>query len=348
LSVISLTRHARRARRIIVRGFAGMLTLLGLFVVACAGPPSAPRSLPPDTPVVPQGLDGRLLYTHDAGLWTLNLASDRTTQIITPPELGQVNSARWSPDGQRVAYALYEVRDRRVPISEIYVTDASGNDPQKIVSAQEAATFYQNPAWGPDGSIYILHTATNSNQRIRQIERIDPGTGDTSVVIQEPGQFDVSPDGQWLALAKTTEADMSLLLVNLQSGAQTEIVPARAFQIISAPRFDPTSKTVLFSAAGPASGIGQAEPANPLARLFDVSTAYAHGLPQALWSVPVAGGAVSSVAKIQLDEPVGAWSPDGSRFMVLSSEALWEVAPGTTSPKQILTPGAYGSVDWMG
>jgi hypothetical protein len=52
------------------------------------------------------------------------------------------------------------------------------------------------------------------------------------------------------------------------------------------------------------------------------------------------------MAKLDADEPVVAWSPDGSQLAILSSEALvnYELAGGVRKP--ILSPGGYGTVDW--
>src|SRR6266511_4075028 len=101
--------------------------LLAALVLGCSALPGQISAPPANTPVVPTGLSGRLLYTRDGGLWTLALDTASAREIVPSPELGQVTSARWSPDGSRIAYGFAEVRDRRTPVSEIRVSAPDGS-----------------------------------------------------------------------------------------------------------------------------------------------------------------------------------------------------------------------------
>jgi len=346
-------RPAPRGRRALfhVRSIVSLLMVSALLatVVSCSTGTSAGSAPATSAPTVPSGGAGQLLYTRDTSLWTLDLASGQASEIVKPPELGQILSGRWSPDGSKITYSIYEVRDRRTPVAEIYVATPTGTGTSKVLKADQAATFFQSPVWGPDGSIYYLHVATSGTQRVRQIEKMDLATGSTSMVLDEVGAFDVSPDGKWLALVRTQATAASLALVDLTTNQVTEIVPGREFEVITAPRFDPTSKTIAFSATRAArfSDAGGAPPlVDRLLGLLGVGTAQAHGAPQDVWSIPTTGGTPSQMAKLDADEPVVAWSPDGSQLAILSSEALvnYQLAGGARKP--ILSPGGYGTVDW--
>ena len=322
--------------------------LISASFLACSSGGSAaiPR---PGTPVVVQGSAGRLLFTRDAALSIMDLGTAQSTQIVAPPELGQVHSARFSPDGTKIVYSVYEVRDRRTPVAEIYTATATGTGATKLMKADVAATFYQAPVWGLSGKIYFMHVATSGQERIRQIESITLSSGKVDVVFPEVGAFDVSPDEKWLSMVRNEGNGVLLALIDLASGEAREIVPRGQFEVIAAPRFDPTSKTIAFSATRSGGAWAPSDRTGIASRLWSLigtPNAHAHGSPQDVWSVPVAGGATIQLAKIDADEPTVAWSPDGGSIAILSSEGLasFEIAGAVRKP--ILTPGGYGTVDW--
>jgi len=333
-----------------LRLFIG-LTVIGLILTACSVDSSSSGTPPPPSTSVaaPQGLSGKLLYTRDNGLWSLDLATSKTAELVPAPDIGQVTGARWSADGSQLAYSLYEVKDRRTPIGEIYVSNNDGSNARKILSADQAAMFYQQPVWGADGKqLYYMYTFSSATERTRRIERFDVGSGERTTVLDEVGPFDVSPDGKWMAFIRTNIGDMSLVLIDLTTGQQRDLVPIRKFDLISAPRFDPSSQTVAFSAAKGtlASNPAPGDLRSMLASAFLPAVAQAHGYPQDVWTVPVSGGEVKHLLPLEADEPVPAWSPDGSRFIILSFEALFSVPVAGGQPSQIMKPGAYGTVDW--
>src|SRR5205814_9151378 len=118
------------------------------------------------------------------------------------------------------------------------------------------------------------------------------------------------------------------------------LVPPRQFEELDAPRFDPTSQRVIFSAAP----LGLIPTNLSLFRIASLGAA--HGAPKDLFSMPVAGGQWTRVATIGADDPVSAWSPDGSRLAVLSGEALRTIGLDGSPERPLIQPGSYGSVDW--
>lgn len=296
---------------------------------------------------LPADARGRLLFTRERALWTLNLGESAPAQIVPAPELGQVVSARWSPDGSRVAYALYEIKDRRTPLSGIYVAAADGSNPRRVIGADRPGIFYHAPAWAPNGSeVYVLHTDFGEAGRAERIARLNVATGEDQTIFPEVGYFDISPDGRWMAVARTAYPGTSLILLNLETREVTDLIPPGGFQEIGQPRFDPTSRTLLFAGAGPSRLGGPTRQTAGLLVLLGLGTAEAHGPPQDLYSIPVSGGPARLVLPLAADEPVASWSPDGAHLAVLSFESL-AIAPsagGTLAP--ILNPGSWGSVDW--
>lgn len=298
-------------------------------------------SLTPNVPAAAPDLGGKLLYTRDGGLWSLTLADGTASELVAAPALGQVTAARWAPDGNQVAYAIYEVRDRRIPVSEVFVASADGSSPRRILGSDQIGTFYQLPVWSSEGQhLYVVHVG----QGQRRIARVDLLTGDTQTLADEVGQFDVSPDGRWLALVRSSQTGIGLSLLDLAGGQRRELVPEREFDAISSPRFDPSSRSILFAGAGTVASVPGAE--GGLAGLFGVPAAHAHGLPQDLFSVQVEGGRPARLVSLQLDDPAAAWSPDGSHLAVLSYEYLATIRVGSGNPTPVLIPGGLGTVDW--
>ncbi|MBM2809921.1 MAG: putative amidohydrolase [Chloroflexi bacterium] len=317
-------------------------------LIACSQPgEEAPLS--GGTPAVPAGLSGRLVFTRDAGLWMLDLATGQAAEIVRAPDLGQVISGRWSGDGSRVVWSSFEVRDRRIPVSRIAITPMDGSPTQEVVGSEQAGEFFQAPVWGPDDqSLYVLHTAQSASLRIQQIERIDLGTGDRTPVVNEAGQFDVSADGRLLAIVRSSSISQSIVIYDLKSGETHEVIRERQFDVIAYPRFDRDSANVVFSGAQ-AAGVSGGRPANAvglLASTFLTPVAEAHGLPQDIWSVPTGGGPVKRLTSIAADEPAASWSPDQSRLAILAIEALWVVPSTGGAPTVLLSPGYSGTVDW--
>jgi Tol biopolymer transport system component len=325
-----------------------------------------------DQPVTaPPTLHGRLLYTYDGGLGAFNLNDGQTTQLVAAPDFGQVSAARWSPDGSRFVYAQFQLRDRRIPVSEVFVADASGDNRVRVLSSDNPSTFYQYPVWGPDaGHIYAVQAA----QDFRGIIRVDLASGAAERLTDQSVQFDVSPDARSLVLARFTGTGAVLSLLDLGTGAQRDLVSEGIFDTIALPRFDQSATRIVFAgipfpgtAQLPSNSLppravesarGDPGPSDPLPPrgggpgrggvpdLFEVPTASAHGFPQDLFAVPLDGGTPTRLTNSGLDDPAMAWSPDGGYLAILSSEALqtMNMRDGTRTPFRV--PGAYGTVDW--
>jgi hypothetical protein len=74
--------------------------------------------------------------------------------------------------------------------------------------------------------------------------------------------------------------------------------------------------------------------------------AEAHGDPWGIWTVRPDGGELRTATTLQEDEPLVAWSPDGTTLAVQGGGGLWLVdLRGTTDPRRI-GDGAVGAIDW--
>jgi Tol biopolymer transport system component len=111
--------------------------------------------------------------------------------------VGFAESSIWSPDGKRIAYALYTKEE----IEEIRVIGLDASEPQVVYRNSENNA---NPAaWFPDGKSILA--VLSAKDRIHQIARISVADGSALVlkrfewIRSRPGAVSLSPDAQYIA-----------------------------------------------------------------------------------------------------------------------------------------------------
>jgi len=307
----------------------------------------------PDVPRVPARLTGHVLFTRKDGLEVLDLSTSRLDTLATPPPGTRITSGRWSPSGDQIAYAVSPQEVGARTQSTVFVANNDGSAARSVVVAQSNAEFFQWPTWSPDGaSLYALKVDRGG----ARIERIDVARGDGQVVVDRAGDFDVSRDGSLLAFTRNTDAGGTLSLVRLDDTRETRtLTSTRPFQTIGGPRFSPDGRSVLFSLARAPEVEASAEASFRLAQALGIRRAFAHGLPQDIYSISIESGSGESgsgeggtprlLVRIGADDPVATWSPDATRFAVLSVASLGIARTGEPLTP-VLAPGGYGSVDW--
>ncbi|MFN9966514.1 MAG: prolyl oligopeptidase family serine peptidase [Lysobacteraceae bacterium] len=123
--------------------------------------------------------------------------------------LDRVSAPQFSPDGDRILYALRETNweaDRGV--GSLWVTDASGGHGTRLTPADLPANA---GAWSPDVAfVYFLSAKSGS----MQVWRVPAGGGDAAQVTAYPldiGSFRLAPDGKAIAVSFEVFADCATL-----------------------------------------------------------------------------------------------------------------------------------------
>ena len=259
-------------------------------------------------------------FSHNrSGQWEIYLmpldGSAPARQITTVP--GGKFAPRWSPDGQRLAYALDLDGGEDF---DIYVYDLpTGRHINLTPDTPEA--LQPNFCWSPDGS----QIAFISNRSGRFDTYVMPATGGKAhpVLSLPHPEWEVhwSPDGQWLAVvAETHGQDYGTFVVPADGGKPIPIADAGPPICAKDACWSPDSTRVAFS--------------SDARGFFDVGV-YELRTRQITW-----------VTEGEGDSEQPSWSPDGQRLAYVASYGpvteLAVLAPGETAPLTFqVEPGVH-------
>ncbi len=148
--------------------------------------------------------------------------------------------AQWSPDGKYIAFISDRTGETEIYLQE----DGLGKEPVQLTTKND--TYIRTFGWSPDAG-KIVYT-----DRQNRICLVDVASGRKEVLLQdplgEPRQVSFSPDSKWLAYARTSENDYSIVyvydLVNRKEHAVTD-----RWYSSGSPVFSTDGKYLVFSSA---------------------------------------------------------------------------------------------------
>jgi Tol biopolymer transport system component len=319
-----------------------------LHVLASASATSGQQSAvrPSPTPPVAQSaatataspagaLSGRLVYGPDTDhdFWVLDLPDGRPRRITAFGRLQFPSNPAWSPDGQQIAYAFYELPDTGgLPLpagTDVYVMDADGSDPHPASVHDAPGAVLQNPVWSPDGSaLYVDYQAQRPSGELDVgVDRVDLASGRRTRAVPDAVAHAVSPDGKSLAYVRRPSASarsFTLWRSGLDGSQAVELLGANAFARYSSLRFSPDGQRLVFAA------VGQGPPTSLIERLQLVPVVHADGDLWDFWSIDADGGNLRRLTSINEDLPVAAWSADGRHLAFLGGGSATTAEAGVT------------------
>lgn len=180
----------------------GLLAALLFSTTLPAQAPTLPKAVSP----FPTGLSGALLFQSDlraadnpdgrSHLFSIDLASGRVSQL-TSGQNHNDSSARWSPDGKRIAF-----KSSRGGNWDIYVMNADGTNVTRVT---DSPANDHDPVWMPDGRSVIISSDRDSREDLyrvwladRRVERL------TRHVVGRAIMPSVSADGRFVTYAAQT------------------------------------------------------------------------------------------------------------------------------------------------
>src|SRR5438132_4146427 len=259
-------------------------------------------------------------------------------QYITIEDLyqfKQVSRPRISPDGQRVAFVVTTIDERKQDYhSSIWIASTDGGEAKRFTGGASNA---HSPNWSPDGRWLAFVTDREGEPVAKdQTEQKKQGKAQSQI---------------WLI---PTDGGEARQLTFMQHGA-------------SNPVWSPDSKQIVFTAqVGPADEETEDGKPLPKARVIDRlwyrldGVGFNYERRNHLFLIDVADGEARQLTEGDWDDTDPAWSPDGSRIAFASSRAedRWRLpAPdiytltiedGKVGKLQCLTDGSLscGSPSW--
>src|SRR5438132_8538837 len=210
----------------------------------------------------------------------------------------QVSRTRISPDGQRVAFVVTTIDERKQDYhSSIWIASTDGGEAKRFTGGASNA---HSPNWSPDGRWLAFVTDREGEPVAKdQTEQKKQGKAKSQI---------------WLI---PTDGGEARQLTSMQHGA-------------SNPVWSPDSKQIVFNAqVGPADEETEDGKPLPKARVIDRlwyrldGVGFNYERRNHLFLLDVAGGEPPQLTDGDCDDSDGAWSPEGTRIAFGSSPAAY-------------------------
>jgi Tol biopolymer transport system component len=229
-----------------------------------------------------------------------------TGKLVTEPKaivdgyLQANRQPKWSPDGKSIAYISNRPTGPENASGGENVLVIQSVDTGQIRDIRPLVSWFLNPGWAPDGSIVI--GGSNLKGR-RAIFHVDSEKGEVSEIVPSPPgtctnghEYSSSPTGQFLVYRLGCNTSMTLMVRDLASGLDRELV---RFKDLAGPSASPDGRLVAYVSR------------DSSARL------------QTLSVIPFEGGAARVLFRVSSPLMLGGtirWMPDGRRLVVVRGE----------------------------
>jgi len=160
------------------------------------------------------GGDTRTLTTHHSVLW----------------------APAFSPDGREIAFA----RNETGGAWHIWTVAADGGTPRQVTSSRLPEIY---PRYTPDGTAIVFQTWGSEPRRIWRVPREGGQAIPITPARTEHDEYaDVSPDGRWLAFARTEAGNVRVYIAPMAGGEARRLTAAPS----TTPRWSPDGQWIAF------------------------------------------------------------------------------------------------------
>jgi tricorn protease len=189
--------------------------------------------------------DGRtIVYEENFGLWKLDVASGKSTEIRVAIETDEKENAlqlrtfqneaesySLSPSGKRAAISTH---------GEIFTVATDRGEIQRVT---ETPWREQDPQWSPNGKWIAFFSDRSGREELWVADERGRNLKKLSDVDSEKGSTVWSPDSKWLAY---TGSDHKLRRVEVETGRTEEIATSEVANIAT-PQFSPDGKWMSYT-----------------------------------------------------------------------------------------------------
>jgi dipeptidyl aminopeptidase/acylaminoacyl peptidase len=184
-----------------------------------------------------------------ARLWTVDLATKKAVELVAGDF--QINDARWSPDGTRIAYGVTPTpKPDDGSVSDIYVVTVATGAKRKLV---ENPGPDNGPRWSPDGR-WIAYTSRGDTlrsfgQQQLMIVAAEGGTPRpvTRNFLYQPGAISWAADGMSLYFWASVRTTTQLFAVPAAGGEPKQLSTVAG--VMSPPSFSADGRVAAFTQA---------------------------------------------------------------------------------------------------
>jgi dipeptidyl aminopeptidase/acylaminoacyl peptidase len=279
---------------------------------------------------------GKLLLARVGALQVLTPEGKENQEVALPKDTSLfIYSARYSPDGKRVAYVVTDTVGPRPPprVGEVVppwpfkvvVREVGADRPVKVIDLPAQQLFV---IWAPDGKhLFVTRDVGSPTQSSLESVRLDPETGRTEPYGLPAGVtlLDLSPDGKTLLVVRRQDRKEHLGLAAVANPKEVrDVLPLHVEVTRREGRFSPDGTKVLYTDADPADKRAVRWQMSSKPYLLDLTTKKS----RALADFPTNGQALGV-----------AWSPDGKRVAYTWKQVHRELLKKETlDVKDLATP----------
>jgi Tol biopolymer transport system component/mono/diheme cytochrome c family protein len=309
-----------------------------------------------------------LVFVRDNQIWSSDGRGGPPVQLSQLPQDHSASGPAISPDGGRIAFVAASpppvTATVLLPRSALYTMRADGSDLRAVWTPAEGTL--SAPAWSPDGAaLYVAAndvldapSAAGAPERHGaprlEIVRVDLASGERRVLLTQALEAALSRDGSQLAsVSLVRPGALTLMVADPEGRSARDVLAGASFDTLTAPRFSPDGRRIIFSAVGgPATdpqGLPPAARQPPLERLVGMlaaPAAQAHGSPWDLWSVNSDGSGLRRLTFVYADQPVAAFSPDGGQIAFMAQGGIYLMNADGSQLRRVDRSGSHGGLDW--
>jgi Tol biopolymer transport system component len=286
------------------------------------------------------------MLANPAGLLCLDDTAKILGRVVELPPTAAPALPTLSPDRTQVLFALTQALDPKTGFgTDIYAVNLDGTNMHPVVPHESENVFYDTPRYDPTGTLLYFHrnAAIVKNGTYvgneSTIERLNVKTGERVRLLTDAADPSISRDGKLLAFIHLKDGQNDNIWVANSDGSNGHVLFKDTFFYVQAPRFSPTSDTIVFSAAGHAA---------PKSSDRYVPHNAHFGVPSEIFIVNSDGTGLRSLAQTG-DDTFPAWSLDGTNLAYVSTGAFFHLSMKDFSVKTLASGDTFffGDIAWL-